>query len=223
MKHKSGLTLIAIGLICMTFLGCMQNTPSVSQENTTQRQAERPDAELYFAMGARIIADSNDLEQDYQMVIPLWHTSAMMGNASAQAGLGACYFEGVGVPINYQEAVKWYRRSARQGKAEGQLGLGHCYYTGKGVPENLQEAMKWFRRSAEQGSANAQLRIAIGYYLGDGIPQNFAHTYAWADIATTQGNQTAGKLRTECLTKMTSSQIAEGKRLSREYTKKFGL
>ena len=46
--------------------------------------------------------------------------AAAEGNAEAQAGLGAMYAKGDGVPKSYAEAIKWYRLAADQGDAAAQ-------------------------------------------------------------------------------------------------------
>ena len=74
----------------------------------------------------------------------------------AQYNLGACYYDGHGVPQSYAEAAEWFRKAAEQGYAEAQHDLGACYYNGHGVPQSYSEAIKWFRKAARQGYAVAQ-------------------------------------------------------------------
>ena len=52
---------------------------------------------------------------------------AEQGDYMAQYNLGACYYNGHGVPQSYSEAIKWFRKAARQGYAVAQQvlnGLG---------------------------------------------------------------------------------------------------
>ena len=92
---------------------------------------------------------------DYTTAVEYFQKSAEQGDASAQFNLGACYYNGEGVPQSYSEAVKWYLKSAEQGYAAAQYKLGVCYDKGNGVPQSYSEAVKWFKKAAEQGNAMA--------------------------------------------------------------------
>jgi TPR repeat protein len=61
----------------------------------------------------------------------------------------------------------------------------------------------------------------VMYGIGKGVEQNYVTAYAWAIIAAANGNKTAPRFKSEFLEgKMTSAQIAEGQKLSREMVKK---
>ena len=77
---------------------------------------------------------------------------ATAGDPDAQADLGMCYFEGLGVAKDIKQAVKWYEKSAKQGHAWAQASLGKCYQTGTGVAKDDQKSATWYRKSAEQGN-----------------------------------------------------------------------
>ena len=96
------------------------------------------------------------VEKSYQEAVKWYRKAAEQGNAMAQAGLAACYYDGIGVEKNGQEAVKWYRKAAEQGNAVAQVSLANCYYGGIGVEKSYQEAVKWYRKAAEQGDVKAQ-------------------------------------------------------------------
>jgi len=94
-----------------------------------------------------------DAAQDLKEV----YKAAEIGDAKAQALLGAMYATGQGVPLDYAESEKWSRKAAKQGEAGGQFMLGFMYDTGKGVPKDFAEAVKWYRKAAEQDYATAHV------------------------------------------------------------------
>jgi len=74
---------------------------------------------------------------------------AEAGSASAQAGLGYLYANGLGVPKAESEAVKWYRRAAEQDNPDAQVFLGVMYATGDGVERDFVESHVWLTLAAD--------------------------------------------------------------------------
>ena len=74
------------------------------------------------------------------------------------------------------------------------------------------------RARAEQGNARAQELLGIRYAAGTGLPVDNVLAYMWLNLAAAQG-QSAGAPVFRDLTaeRMTSEQIAEAQRLSREW------
>ena len=105
---------------------------------------------------------------DYATAVRLLRPLAEQGNAQAQNGLGAMYYNGKGVAQDFKEAVKWYRLAAVQGYASAQLNLGAMYYEGQGVVENFIRAYMWLSIAAAKGNANAEkLRDVVSKYIID--------------------------------------------------------
>jgi TPR repeat protein len=105
---------------------------------------------------------------DYATAVRLLRPLAEQGNAQAQNGLGAMYYNGKGVTQDFKEAVKWYRLAAVQGYASAQLNLGAMYYEGQGVAEDFIRAYMWLNIAAAKGNANAvQLRDVVSKYIID--------------------------------------------------------
>src|SRR5437870_3531600 len=114
-----------------------------------------------------------------------YRAAAVRGHASAQAYLGYCYREGIGVARDDVEAVKWFRKAAEQGHEVAQYNLGMYYSDNEDVPKhpdpvdaimtwglstlgipggdgadkNSAEAVRWFRKAAEQGNPDAQNKL----------------------------------------------------------------
>ena len=96
--------------------------------------------------------------------------AADAGDADAQINLGACYYEGRGVPKNKAEAVEWYRKAAHQfgeaahqGDVEAQYRLGECFLKGIGMPQRDVKAVEWLRKAKEGGhkKAGQLLKMAL--------------------------------------------------------------
>jgi TPR repeat protein len=105
---------------------------------------------------------------DYATAVRLLRPLAEQGNAQAQNGLGAMYYNGKGIAQDFKEAVKWYRLAAAQGYASAQVNLGAMYYEGQGVAEDFIRAYMWFSIAAAKGNSDAvQMRDAISKYLID--------------------------------------------------------
>ena len=76
--------------------------------------------------------------------------------------------------------------------------------------------MSWFRKAAEQGHADAQYQLGLSYANGEGVPEDDVQAYAWLNLASVQGGEDVQQQRTRIRQRMTSVQIAEAQKLSRE-------
>jgi len=157
---------------------------------------------------------------DYATALREWTPLAEQGNSRAQYHLGIMYENGQGVPEDNKEAVKWYRKAAEQGDARAQYSLAIMYRRGRGVPEDNKEAVKWYLKSAEQGYYKAQNNLGLMYGAGLGVPQNYVQAYKWYNIAGAYGDETGTKNRDAVAEEMTSDQIAEAQKLTKEWIEK---
>jgi uncharacterized protein len=164
---------------------------------------------------------------DYATALQIWQPRATQGVAFAQVNLGIMYYSGHGVPQDYGEAARWYRLAAEQGNAIAQVNLGFLYYNGQGVPQDYGEAAKWYRLAAEQGNPTAQSNLGSMYYSGQGVPQDYVQAHLWVNLAAsrfppsaTEDRDQAAHNRDVVASKMTPGQIAEAKRLAREWKAK---
>ena len=106
---------------------------------------------------------------------------------------------------------------AEQGSVYAQGTLGFKYSIGYGVPEDDVEAVRWYRLAAEQGHSSAQLNLGSAYNLGRGVPEDHVLAYMWANLSAAHGNEYAEGNKNIVEQQMTSEQIAEAQRLSREW------
>lgn len=138
------------------------------------------------------------------------------GKSTAQRALGVMYDRGDGVSQDYAEAARLFRLAAQQGDPSAQTDLGMLYESGRGVPQDYSETVKWLRLAAEQGDAKAQGVLGAMYGLGRGVPRDVVIAYMWLNLSAASGYVGSPKTRDIEATQMTSEQIVEGQRLSRE-------
>ena len=150
---------------------------------------------------------------DYATALRLYRPLADQGLAVAQFNLGLMYDLGQGAPPNVPEAVKWYRLAADQGRADAQYQLGHLYYK----QNDYTEAAKWFHLAADQGRADAQSNLGAMYAEGEGVLQDFVQALMWFTLSAAQNHKDAMDNRDTAVLLMTPAQIAEARRLAREW------
>jgi len=121
---------------------------------------------------------------------------------------------------DYTTALRIIRQLADQNDAFAQNSLGVMYAKGQGVPQDYREAVKWFRRLADQGNANAQSNLGFMYQKGWGVTQDYAEAMRWYNLSAAQGNDLGRRNRDSLAEKMTPAQIAEAKKLAREWKPK---
>ncbi len=85
-------------------------------------------------------------------------------------------------------------------------------------------ALREFRPLAEQGVAEAQYYLGIRYDLGRGVPQDRVQAHLWLSLAAEGLIDAYSKIAHRFIkivaAEMTPAQIAEAKRLAREWTAK---
>jgi hypothetical protein len=123
----------------------------------------------------------------YREFLPL----ALQGDAKAQFGIGAMYYDGLDRPQDHVQAVKWFSLAAAQGLAVAQYLLGTQYRKGQGVPQDYAQALIWFHLAAVQGEANAQYELGDMHFDGQGIPQDYVQALMWFRKAADQGQSHA--------------------------------
>ena len=85
---------------------------------------------------------------------------------------------------------------------------------------DYKTAMKLWKPLAEHGNFSAQLYLGLMYYHGEGVPEDRVLAYMWWNLAAANGYEDASTNKGIIAKSMTSSQIAEAQKLSRECPKK---
>lgn len=129
--------------------------------------------------------------------------------------------------LDRETTYRLYRQAAEQGDAAAQALVGGMYLVGEGVPRDFAEAAKWYRKAAEQGNADAQYDLGVMYADGQGVPRDYVFAYMLFDLAATSfeaanSRDIAAKDRDVVASKATPAQIAEARRLAREWKSKMG-
>ena len=142
---------------------------------------------------------------------------AEKGDADAQALLGFNYYKGNSVDKDYEQAHKWFLKAAGQGNSFARLGLGTMYSAGLGVERDDAAAAYWYGEAAEEGHVGCQYRLGVMYHEGRGVEQCRIQAYKWLYLASVRGVTKAGPLRDSLEEKMAAEDVAEAKRLAREW------
>jgi S1-C subfamily serine protease len=79
------------------------------------------------------------------------------------------------------------------------------------------ESFNWAYKAADQGVSDAQYAVGIFYLIGSGVPKDNIETYKWFNLSAARGNQDAKTQLDALEQQMTSDQIAEAQKLTREY------
>jgi hypothetical protein len=134
------------------------------------------------------------------------------------------YESGHGVPRDAVEAAKWYLRAAEQGDANAQHNLANRFESGQGVPQNYAEAVKWYRKAANQKHPMAQANLGVMYERGHGVRQDFVQAEMWFILSASfflaseaKSRGLVVKNRDQLARIMTPEQLAEARRLAREW------
>jgi TPR repeat protein/serine/threonine protein kinase len=163
-----------------------------------------------YANGEGVAKDKVESFKWYQKAAELEHPAA-------QNNLGDCYANGNGRMKNPTDAVKWYRKAAEQGNMNAQFNLGYFCEQGNGISKDPAEAVKWYEKAGQQGHSIAQNNLGVCYSDGRGVPKNLVLAYVWTGLAAESGDAQSKKNLEVVISQMTSVQIAEAKRIGREW------
>jgi TPR repeat protein len=123
---------------------------------------------------------------------------------------------------DYVAALAAWRPLAEREResSAAQLFLGFMHANGLGLTRDPATAAEWYRRAAEQDNMLAQIRLGMLYRRGEGVQQDRARAYLWPALAARDEKhlgKLADALQRDLRTRMTSAQVAEAKRLTREW------
>jgi uncharacterized protein len=114
-------------------------------------------------------------------------------------------------------AVQLYQENAEKGNSDAQYKLGLLYLTGNGALQDFTEAAKWLKLAAEQGYALAQYELGLIYRTGYGLATDQVQSYMWLNLAAAAGIQQAVMVRDEVMRSLSSKQLAQAQKNSREW------
>lgn len=125
---------------------------------------------------------------------------------------------------DYATALREWQPLAERGHADAQYNLGMLYNFRKGVPQDFATARQWYEKAAAQGHAGAQNNLGGLYEFGHGVTRDDVLAYMWYHIAAHSTDNAwrdvAAENRDEIADGMTSAQIAEAKKMAKEWRPK---
>jgi len=158
--------------------------------------------------------------EDYRSALALNAPLAERGDADAQYRMGMMARFGWGMERDPELAAHWLRKAADQNQPLAQAELGTMYRLGRGVAQDPKEAARLLTAAAAAGVGIAQLSIGRMYRDGIGVPRNLVEAYAWFSAAGANDVMDGLAYRSEIVGEMSPEQIAEGKRLAAQRTRK---
>jgi TPR repeat protein len=120
-----------------------------------------------------------------------WYQKAVdAGSPQGMGGLGASYFNAVGLSQNEVLAEQWWRKGAAAGDGRSMNGLSVLYADGKGgLPKNLPLAQEWLFKAVATGNARAMTRLSTLYATGGaGFVRDDDKSFAWIQKAAATGD-----------------------------------
>jgi len=78
-------------------------------------------------------------------------------------------------------------------------------------------ALRIWQPLAERGIPGGQYCLGFLYENGRGVPQDYVLAYMWLNLAASSGDPASAMYRDRLAAMMTSSQVAEAQRLTREW------
>ncbi len=210
-------------ILAIILAACSSTQPSQDISLRVNR-ANSGDAKAQFEL-----ANSYDygygIKQDHVKAAFWYQKAAEQNYAEAQNSLASLFQSGLGVPKDNEQAFKWYQKAADQGHPEAINNLAYLYDLGLGVSQDRKIAFQLYQLSAEKGFARAMLNLGISYYQGIVEAPNYVEAYKWLDLArfyTQHSKDMELKWRArgaldEAKNKMTTDQIREGDKMSKEW------
>lgn len=99
-------------------------------------------------------------------------SSAVAGDAHAQAQMGMAYLRGHGVKLDEAMALSWLEKSAAGGNGDGQYWVAKYYAFNGKSKEDFHKAAVLFQQSADQGCLASFFYLGALTVKGDVVPQN---------------------------------------------------
>lgn len=119
---------------------------------------------------------------------------------------------------NLDTSLKLLRQAGSQGNVTAQNLLGDMYKTGYlHIRSDPVESVKWYRKAADRLHRNAQFRLGQSYESGTGVTRNPVLAFMWYELAATGNHRQARHNRDRLAARMDDAQLAEARRLARDW------
>ncbi len=200
----------------------VRGDPNVVEQVLPRAQAGDPEAQ--HDLGLRY-AGGRGVPKDPERAARWYRAAAEQGYGPAQSSLALAYYWGTGLARDRAKAADWYRRAAEQDIAGAGYMLGLIYGSGEGVAKDAALAARWHGQAAEHGNHYAQQVLARLYRDGRGVARDKVQAYKWLELAIPGLKVSPARdswivMRAQLGATMTVEEIAEARRLAREWTPK---
>jgi hypothetical protein len=173
-----------------------------------QTQDRAFDAERFPPSSRTTIADGDELDLESHDGSPLAQYRLAMQFFSQ--------FEHTGDPADVRKAHSLLLKSAAQEHPQAQAELGESYLNGRGVVQDFPRAAEWFEKAAYNGVASAMYELGKMARAGWGMEQSLLEAYVWLNLASARGYSRARDTRSQLLGQLSSEELMEAQRRSRE-------
>ncbi len=106
------------------------------------------------------------IEFTQEQAIACIKSSAEADDAMAQAMLGKCYRDGLGVVPDPIQAFNYIQASAEKGNPKGLYRISECYRKGIGVEKDYEKAYIFATKAADTGDPIGLYELGLCYYYG---------------------------------------------------------
>ncbi len=131
-----------VGLLHAQGLGVSQNYKEAVK--WWQMAAAKDNADAALQVG-RVYAEGRDgVPKDPAEAVKALRKAGDLGNAQAQAMMGAFYQRGEGVAKSDKDALTWYKKAVAQGYTPAMNTVGVMYENGQGVAADKAKAYTYF-------------------------------------------------------------------------------
>ena len=181
----------------MKRLGIGTQVDLVAAYSLAQLAAEAEDGLGLYSLACCFESGSGttkDVERSkilFKKAAPKLLAEAEKSDPWAQAAIGTCYMDGLGLLKSPPMGLEWIQKAAINKLAYAESFLGTMYANGEGLTKDESEAVKWYRKAAEQGDARAQYNLGLMYLSGRGVMKDEAEAVKWYRKAAERGDSMA--------------------------------
>lgn len=179
------------------------------------QKAQNGDADAQCEMG-HFFWGTCGMTPDKKQALQWFHKAAVRGNVSAIIFLNDMMLDGKYAGLDPKQAIELLEKAAERGDKVASYFLAFHFRRNTYPPPDYQKARYWIQKLAEQGSIEEQYELGRLYEQGLGGPVDKVKAYMWYQLASL-GLKEAYTARDRLEIKMTPAQIAEAKRLVREW------
>ena len=123
----------------------------------------------------------------FEKAAPKLLAEAEKSDPWAQAAIGACYKDGLGLLKSPAMGLEWIQKAVNNKLAYAENLLGIMYANGEGVTKDEVEAVKWYRKAADQSHPRAQYNLGVMYANGEGLTKDVVEAVKWFRKASELG------------------------------------